>query len=131
MTTNIARNIYIVYVTIWLLLAGQYLDRIYSQVMNHEGIYQIVNEAIVANFLLGIFGLVLTCFISGKKGIYVISTFAIGTIIASRIVYLDGLGPSGGAQSHMNSISNLFLWLVVAAIVITIGTIVKIFSWFK
>jgi hypothetical protein len=133
MTSKTKRSICIFYVTVWLLLASQQLYQIYSQVINHEYLYDIVNEAIVANFWLGVFGLILTRFtlLGENIGTYLISIFIIGASIAGGISYLDELEPSSGAQSHMNSYTNLFLWLIAMAIVSGIVGIIEVFKKLK
>ncbi len=122
---NNYRYIYIFYLAIWSVCQGRYFHQIADFLSREESIYSSINDATVTNFRFGAIGLMLSLIIllTKKTGVYFIYTCAIGLVMAGVIAHLDDLEPSSGAQSHMNSASNLGGWILLMAIVCSIWSV--------
>lgn len=111
---NIYRYFYLVYVTFWLLNKHKYLARLDFSAFDRQGNYALVDRLIIDNFLFGAIGIVISLLIRSQKktGAYLISTCAIGLIIAVVTIYLDASFTRNGGQAHVNSVMAFFGWLI-------------------
>lgn len=119
--------VYIAYVVIWLVAEASQI-RIWQYLPNQVYRYGI-GEMIPIGLVFGLIGFVFSGVICAKEqnGKYFPITALIGSIIAFVIVQLDIRDGYTGAQGHLWSAFNLFLWLVTFAIVGLID-LVKTFS---
>ena len=111
---NIHRYLYLVYVTFWLVNECKYLVRIDFSSLDRQGNYALIDQLIFGNLLFGATGIVISLLImsSKKTGAYLISTCALGLIIASGTLYLDASFTGNAGQAHMNSVLAFFGWII-------------------
>lgn len=125
MINHLHRYIYLIYIAIWLQGVGKHLNGIEYSLTSGQHNYAIVDRMILANFLFGAIGMMLSLAIRSRKktGVYFIFTCAIGLTIAVGTLYLDSLVTGNAAQAHMNSILAFCAWMIPVVVSGWIGII--------